>query len=157
MFSHYFTHSGIFFAVITENRIWHFMQIVSIFWWNIKSYYLGKNKKNVCLSSAVFSPESSRKEDHQKPKHAEMYLWSIGRWPRWLSRMCVWLLTRWSQVWVSPGQHTFVERDHEIFSTVILSLLLIQEGQLSVSGIRMFTNTSIQSINWTIVHPGSPR
>ena len=28
--------------------------------------------------------------------------------------------------------------DHEIFSTVILSLLLIQEGQLSVSGKRMF-------------------
>ena len=34
-------------------------------------------------------------------------------------------------------QHSFVEIDHEIFSTVILSLLLIQEGQLSVSGERM--------------------
>ena len=32
-----------------------------------------------------------------------------------------------------------VEIDHEIFSTVILSLLLIQEGQLSVSGERMCT------------------
>ena len=31
-------------------------------------------------------------------------------------------------------QHSFVEIDHEIFSTVILSLPLIQEGQLSVSG-----------------------
>ena len=31
-------------------------------------------------------------------------------------------------------QHSFVETDHEIFSTVILSLPLIQEGQLSVSG-----------------------
>ena len=30
-------------------------------------------------------------------------------------------------------QHSFVEIDHEIFSTVILSLPLIQEGQLSVS------------------------
>ena len=29
-------------------------------------------------------------------------------------------------------QHSFEETDHEIFSTVILSLLLIQEGQLSV-------------------------
>ena len=29
--------------------------------------------------------------------------------------------------------------DHEIFSTVILSLPLIQEGQLSVSGERMCT------------------
>ena len=36
-------------------------------------------------------------------------------------------------------QHSFVEIDLEIFSTVILSLLLIQEGQLSVSGERMCT------------------
>ena len=33
----------------------------------------------------------------------------------------------------------FMEIDHEIFSTVILSLPLIQEGQLSVSGERMCT------------------
>ena len=36
-------------------------------------------------------------------------------------------------------QHSFVEIDHEIFSTTILSLPLIQEGQLSVSGKRMCT------------------
>ena len=37
-------------------------------------------------------------------------------------------------------QHSFVETDHEeIFSTVILSLPLIQEGQLSVSGETMCT------------------
>ena len=36
-------------------------------------------------------------------------------------------------------QHFFVEIDYEIFSTVILSLPLIQEGQLSVSGERMCT------------------
>ena len=36
-------------------------------------------------------------------------------------------------------QHSFVEIDHEIFSVVILSLPLIQEGQLSVSGKRMCT------------------
>ena len=35
-------------------------------------------------------------------------------------------------------QYSFVEIDHEIFST-ILSLPLIQEGQLSVSGERMCT------------------
>ena len=35
--------------------------------------------------------------------------------------------------------HSFVEIDHEIFSTVILSLPLIQEGQLSVSDERMCT------------------
>ena len=34
-----------------------------------------------------------------------------------------------------PGrQHSFMEIDHEIFSTIILSLPLIQEAQLSVSG-----------------------
>ena len=36
-------------------------------------------------------------------------------------------------------QHSFVEIDHELFSTVILSLPLIQERQLSVSGERMCT------------------
>ena len=36
-------------------------------------------------------------------------------------------------------QHSFVEINHEIFSMVILSLPLIQEGQLSVSGERMRT------------------
>ena len=39
----------------------------------------------------------------------------------------------------SGRQHSFVEIDHEIFSTVILSLRLIQEGQLSVSGERVCT------------------
>ena len=34
-------------------------------------------------------------------------------------------------------QHSFVEIDCEIFSTVILSFPLIQEEQLSVSGERM--------------------
>ena len=36
-------------------------------------------------------------------------------------------------------QHSFVEIDHEIFSTVIIFFPLIQEGQLSVSGERMCT------------------
>ena len=36
-------------------------------------------------------------------------------------------------------QHSFMEIDHEMFSTVILSSPLIQEGQLSVSGERMCT------------------
>ena len=41
-----------------------------------------------------------------------------------------------------PRSATFfrnLEIDHEMFSTVILSLPLIQEGQLSVSGERMCT------------------
>ena len=37
------------------------------------------------------------------------------------------------------GNILFVETDHEIFSTVIISLPLIQEGQLSVSDERMCT------------------
>ena len=36
-------------------------------------------------------------------------------------------------------QHSFVEIDHEILSTVSLSRPLIQEGQLSLSGERMCT------------------
>ena len=36
-------------------------------------------------------------------------------------------------------QHFFLEIDHELISVVILSLPLIQEGQLSVSGKRMCT------------------
>ena len=41
--------------------------------------------------------------------------------------------------WVQ--QHSFLEIDHEILSTVIPSLLLIQDGQLSVSGERISTFT----------------
>ena len=36
-------------------------------------------------------------------------------------------------------QHSFTEIDREILSTVILSLLVIEEGQLSVSGEKMCT------------------
>ena len=36
-------------------------------------------------------------------------------------------------------QHSFAEIDRKIFSMVIISLLLIQEGQLSVSGKSMCT------------------
>ena len=36
-------------------------------------------------------------------------------------------------------QHSFVENGHEIISTAILSLPLIQEGQLSVTSERMCT------------------
>ena len=37
-------------------------------------------------------------------------------------------------------QHSFVEIGHEIISTAILSLPLIQAGQLSVTGEGMCTN-----------------
>ena len=59
--------------------------------------------------------------------------------PRWLS----WMRRPTGGRGFNPRrgrQHSFVEIDHEIFSTVILSLPLIQEaGQLSVSGERMCT------------------
>ena len=43
---------------------------------------------------------------------------------------------------LSRVQHySFVETDHEIFSTIILSVSLIQEGQFSVSGESMCTST----------------
>ena len=42
--------------------------------------------------------------------------------------------------WTSLGrQHSFMEIDHEIFPTIMLSLPLIQEGHLSDSGKRMCT------------------
>ena len=58
--------------------------------------------------------------------------------PQWLSWMHP---TRDQEVVGSTPQgrqHSFMEIDHEIFSTVILSIPLIQEGQL-VSGKRMCT------------------
>ena len=62
------------------------------------------------------------------------------RRPRWLIWMRVQLVIRRLRVRPLPGwQHSFLEIDHEIFCTVILSLLLIQEWQLSVSGERMCT------------------
>ena len=66
--------------------------------------------------------------------------WRCGCWPRWLRWMRVRLVARRLRVRYPPGrQHFFVEIDHELFSTVILSLPLIQEGQLSVSCERMYT------------------
>ena len=69
------------------------------------------------------------------------HLMTAGQ-PLWLYPMHVQLVIRSlrvqsHRVW----QHSFVEIDHEIFSMVILSLLLIQEGQLSVSGERICTST----------------
>ena len=48
--------------------------------------------------------------------------------PRWHNLMLVWLAIRRSQVQSSPGQASFFA-EIEIFSSVIFSLPLIQEGQ----------------------------
>ena len=54
---------------------------------------------------------------------------------------------RYASAWYGDGrrfdphvrQHSFVEIGHEIISSAILSLLLIHEGQLSVTGERLCT------------------
>ena len=66
--------------------------------------------------------------------------WAFSVKPWWLSWMRVRLVIRRLRVQPLSGWHySFVEIDHEIFSTLIFSLPLIQEGQLSVSGERMCT------------------
>ena len=54
--------------------------------------------------------------------------------------MCARLVIRLYRDTIPTGPD-IVDIDHEIFSTLILSLLLIQEGQLSVSDERMCTST----------------
>ena len=54
--------------------------------------------------------------------------------------MSVELVIRRLRVRSLPGQqHSFMAIDHEVLSTVIFFLLLIQEGQLSFSGKKMCT------------------
>ena len=66
--------------------------------------------------------------------------WKLWWPPRWLSWMCILPVIRRSWVRPQPGwQHSFMEIDQEIFSTVTLALPLIQVGQLSVSGERIWT------------------
>ena len=63
---------------------------------------------------------------------ADLAVASLNPMPASVAWMCVRLPT--------PGwQHSFVEIDLKIFSTFIRSFPLIQEGQLSVSGERMYT------------------
>ena len=58
--------------------------------------------------------------------------------PASVVQMRVWLETGGCRFDPCQGrQHSFLGIDREMFSTVILSLPLIQEGQLSVSGERM--------------------
>ena len=88
------------------------MRIHNVFSW--------RNKKNICTA------------------RLKSTLWFGQPWLlSWMHiRLVIWRL----RVRPLPGlQHSFVETDHEIFSTVVLSLSLIQERQLSVSGKRMCT------------------
>ena len=73
-----------------------------------------------------------------EPNNHFVFMTTFCRRPRWLSWMRVRLVIRRLRVRPPPGrEHSFMEIDHEIFSTVILSLTLIQEGQFSVSNEKM--------------------
>ena len=130
----------------------------------VGGFYREENTDNVfCLSSSPYKSMSfhSKQNIHVsdfrfpcKPYHgiilcsypsnnsADLHVNKYYSRPRWLSS--VYAPSDWR-----PGgrgfnprrgrQHSFVEIDHEIFPTVILSLPLIQEGPLSVSVERMCT------------------
>ena len=66
-----------------------------------------------------------------------LLVYGLASCPPWLSGMCVPLIPSGSSNILA------VEVDLEIFSTVILSVQLIQEGQLSVSGKRMCTSSGL--------------
>ena len=51
---------------------------------------------------------------------------------------------------INLSVHSFVDIDHEIFSMVILSLLLIQEGQLSVSAIVSFWQKNVHNTDYWV-------
>ena len=59
--------------------------------------------------------------------------------PRWQLDACPTGDQEVAELTLPDQQHSFMEIDHDIFYTVILSLPLVQEGQLSVSGKRMST------------------
>ena len=72
-----------------------------------------------------------------KSQKSPQWFKSRPRWLSWWSGGC-----RSDPCWIR--QHSFMEIDHEIGSTAILSFLLIQEGQFPVSGERMHTVTGYQ-------------
>ena len=60
------------------------------------------------------------------------------------------VIRRWRVQPPLDWQHSFLEIDHELFSTVILSLPLIHEGQLSVSDKRMCTILVNRLDDWAV-------
>ena len=87
----------IFFLFFPENRIWHFMQIVSNGWrqfeWNIKTCFLGKIRKHFNMLSAenfIQSAEHSR-------------TWSI-----FLCRMTLPLFTSQTHAGATPPSEEFL-------------------------------------------------
>ena len=69
---------------------------------------------------------------HRRPETTAS-IWNCrSRWLSWMRCRLVIRSRGFDPRW--GRQHSFVEIDHELFSTVILSLPLNQEGQLSVYG-----------------------
>ena len=91
------------------------------------------------LSLSVFHPSTPLKSPPLK-LHVDPSVKGGG--PQWLSWMCVRLSDQEvaGSTWLGR-QHSLVEINQEIVSTVILFLPLMQEGQLSVSGERICTKT----------------
>ena len=130
-------------------KLWGY---ISLCYWlhlrkNVQNMYANLNLHWVQLVSHIFLHRSS----HLYVEWRKSQIWSasckhrpslsvhFGQ-PWWLSLMRVWLVIR--RLLLDPhrvGNILSLRFDHEIFSTVILSLLLIQEGQLSVSGERLCT------------------
>ena len=115
------------------------------------SFLLSVSRKSVCLSIFRFQMIMSKHPwIFTKLVHA-LILWRFGLVLLMGNFLSILMVTCRAGLGGSVGcavrletrrsrvQHSFVEIDHEIFSTIILSLPLIQEVQLSVSGERMCT------------------
>ena len=97
----------------------------------------------LCLKIARRVTNSLDPDEMLHPAASQLGLHCLLRhvWPQWFN----WMRRPTGDQEVtgstptSGQQHSFVEIDHEIYSTVILSRPLTQEKQLSVSGERMCT------------------
>ena len=153
---------ALFYYFLVEHMFWIFVRISKTYVaWRFYAMFL----HNFSLTVTFWAKVSWHLNSHYNEfcrciecryKEGWLYKWSnpgkatfmkqsfskILSQPWWLSLMHVRLVIRRLRVWSHRGQqHSLAEIDHEIFATVILSLRLIQEGQLSVSGERLHTKT----------------
>ena len=107
-----------------------------LLWW-----LSGIMRIRLAIRSPVSSPQPPGSGNNLSWRLIMRYL--LGSFlPASVARMCIQLVMRRLRVWPRRVCNILSwSFDHEIFSMVILSLPLIQEGQLSVSGERMCTST----------------
>ena len=139
----------------SEETVFMIFQTLFLLWrlisGNVKPYFLGKNKKTTkntwlpanfaqrVLKVIMHLMTCSLRKDSDQPIHPHsLTSFSCQPWPQWLRRRHIQQVIRSSRFWSPPDLATFL---CEIFSMVILFLLLIQEGQFSVSCQRMCTST----------------